>query len=455
MIDHETGFHTRSVLALPLHDTAGGVLGVLELLNKTPSTATPPPSRLKSRRRSWSSPSHCSHAIENIRLQATQLEMLQTRAQEVVRRGSAASQDPAAAMAAAGKSKTHSGGLVVSARPPSAGAAEPPPGPSTEPAAAARGARVCSERLSVKFESRRRRRRRHRLIHSSSSQPQTSGHPDDKCLADADLSRHRPPRRRHAILLLDRRLRADPRRRLDLPTHAVRYHHRGEHARGRRPARSPSRGASPTSSGCTARSHSLAARRHLDVKLVPDVGGLVKKERMDAFRSWLQDAVAAFGEESLPESLRVFIGVDEAGLDTKAGAKVIKRQAAAAGSPAVVEPPAPPPATAAAAAPAAAAPPACRFPPRRSGSRRRGRRHDGCRRGARCCCAPRPAVARRVARRPRRADSGGHLLRRSLRPPRRDGGARPPRRGDRARHRRRRRHPAHLCDRRSAPQAMR
>ena len=61
-------------------------------------------------------------------------------------------------------------------------------------------------------------------------------------------------------------------------------------------------------------------------KLVPDVGGLVKKERMDAFEKWTQDAVAAFGEESLPESLRVFIGVDEAGLDTKAGAKVIKRK---------------------------------------------------------------------------------------------------------------------------------
>ena len=133
MIDHETGFRTRSVLALPLHDTAGGVLGVLELLNKTALDGDAAAFTPQEQEALMVVASHCSHAIENIRLQATQLEMLQTRAQEVVRRGSCCGQDPAAAMAAAGKSKTCSGGLVVSARPPSAGAAEPPPGPSTEP----------------------------------------------------------------------------------------------------------------------------------------------------------------------------------------------------------------------------------------------------------------------------------------------------------------------------------
>jgi len=129
-------------------------------------------------------------------------------------------------------------------------------------------------------------------------------------------------------------------------------------------------------------------------KLVPDVGGLVKKERMDKFEKWLQDAVAAFGEESLPESLPVFIGVDEAGLDTKAGAKVIKRQPpppqAPVGSEAAVEPaapvaPAPPTATAAAAAPPAAAPPA-RFPPP---PLRQPSAKAVASTSARCCCAPR------------------------------------------------------------------
>ena len=133
VIDHETGFRTRSVLALPLHDTAGGVLGVLELLNKTALDGDAAAFTPQEQEALMVVASHCSHAIENIRLQATQLEMLQTRAQEVVRRGSCCGQEHAAAMAAAGKSKTHSGGLVVSARPPSAGAAEPPPGPSTEP----------------------------------------------------------------------------------------------------------------------------------------------------------------------------------------------------------------------------------------------------------------------------------------------------------------------------------
>ena len=134
VIDHETGFRTRSVLALPLHDTAGGVLGVLELLNKTALDGDAAAFTPQEQEALMVVASHCSHAIENIRLQATQLEMLQTRAQEVVRRGSCCGQEHAAAMAAAPKkSKTHTGGLVVSARPPSAGAAEPPPGPSTEP----------------------------------------------------------------------------------------------------------------------------------------------------------------------------------------------------------------------------------------------------------------------------------------------------------------------------------
>ena len=121
-------------------------------------------------------------------------------------------------------------------------------------------------------------------------------------------------------------------------------------------------------------------------KLVPDVGGLVKKERMDAFEKWTQDAVAAFGEESLPESLRVFIGVDEAGLDTKAGAKVIKRQAPPQ-APAAVEPAAPAavPTAPPAAAPPAAAPPA-RFPPP---PLRQPSAKAVATTSARCCCAPR------------------------------------------------------------------
>ena len=122
-------------------------------------------------------------------------------------------------------------------------------------------------------------------------------------------------------------------------------------------------------------------------KLVPDVGGLVKKERMDAFEKWTQDAVAAFGEDSLPESLRVFIGVDEAGLDTKAGAKVIKRQALPPQAPAAVEPGSPTavPTAPPAAAPPAAAPPA-QFPPPPP---RQPSAKAVATTSARCCCAPR------------------------------------------------------------------
>ena len=116
VIDHETGFRTRSVLALPLHDTAGGVLGVLELLNKTALDGDAAAFTPQEQEALMVVASHCSHAIENIRLQATQLEMLQTRAQEVVRRGSCCGQEHAAAMAAA-EVEDHSGGLVVSARP--------------------------------------------------------------------------------------------------------------------------------------------------------------------------------------------------------------------------------------------------------------------------------------------------------------------------------------------------
>ena len=68
-------------------------------------------------------------------------------------------------------------------------------------------------------------------VHSSEFTPQLLGIP--QLLGDADLSRHRPPRRRYAILLLHHRLRADPRRRLALSAHAVCDQDRGEHARRR------------------------------------------------------------------------------------------------------------------------------------------------------------------------------------------------------------------------------
>jgi len=77
--DRETGFITRSVLSVPLHESTGNVWGCIQLLNKKGVNGIEVSFTEKDEEAMVVICGHCSHAIENIRLHSLSLDLL-TRA---------------------------------------------------------------------------------------------------------------------------------------------------------------------------------------------------------------------------------------------------------------------------------------------------------------------------------------------------------------------------------------